>query len=134
MQMTQSVLGQLAHFKISNLFNITLMLMNCGVNSGSSPSISPSQSGWLSFGAHPNLSLMKYSIGKADICSKVCQRDLGIIISTRLSWSKHYDHIPCIFHPSISKLTSINAKNLLYLSLDKISASLLFDHLVASAY
>ena len=92
-----------------------------------------------SFWSRPNMSLVKYSIGEADICLTECQRDLlSLIISASLSWIKHYD---CISRNayislnlprcSINKQSYITAKKLLYLSLIR---SRHFDYLAASAY
>ena len=66
----------------------------------------------------------KYTIGSTVICEKPCHKDLGITISTDLSWTNHYNHISKaayktlnLLQRSISKEAPISTKKLLYLSL-----------------
>ena len=66
----------------------------------------------------------KYTIGSTVICEKPCHKDLGITISTDLSWTNHYNRISKaayktlnLLQRSISKEAPISTKKLLYLSL-----------------
>ena len=65
-----------------------------------------------------------YPIGSTVICEKPCHKDLGITISTDLSWTNHYNRISKaayktlnLLQRSISKEAPISTKKLLYLSL-----------------
>ena len=78
----------------------------------------------LSINVTSNHLTTKYTIGSTVICEKPCHKDLGITISTDLSWTNHYNRISKaayktlnLLQRSISKEAPISTKKLLYLSL-----------------